>query len=192
MQPLSMRSYNFARCVACGEERRFLARGDEAILFGPRWLCVRCYFGYVRYRARSSVLFDQVSAEEVRAKVTLITEGHFHQSDNETEKDRCVRLLALEQLQLELRKGEMAHYWFHDFAFIKVVIADDLRLKPDSLFPRARGEAGGDDARKDAIITQVQKARVSHASELHASLKAKAICLAIGVIVVFVLYRAWK
>jgi hypothetical protein len=138
------------------------------------------------------VLFDQVSAEEVRAKVTLFTEGHFHQSDNETEKDRCVRLLALEQLQLELRKGEMAHYWFHDFAFIKVVIADDLRLKPDSLFPRARGEAGGYDDRKDAIITQVQKARVSHASELHASLKAKAIYLAIGVIVVFVLYRAWK
>ena len=192
MQPLSMRAFNFVRCVVCGEERRFLAKGDEAILFGPHWLCVRCYFGYVRYRARSSELFDQVSAEEVRAKVTLITEGHFHQSDNETEKDRCVRLLALEQLQ-QLWKGEMGPYcWFHDFAFIKVVIADDLRLRPDSLFPRARGEAGGYDDRKDTIITQVKKARASQASELHASLKAKAICLAIGVIVVFVLYRAWK
>ncbi len=176
-----MRSRNFARCKGCGEERRFLERGDLGVLFGPPWLCVRCYFNYVRQRAKSSVVFDQVSAEEVRAKVAIITAAYDCFPDDETEKERCIRLLALEQLQM-----------FLDSKNVRVAIADDLGLRPERLFPRTLEDAGGYDDRKDVIIAQVREVRTRNEGDLRASLMAKAIFLALGIIVAVVLYRAWK
>jgi hypothetical protein len=176
-----MRSRLFARCEACREERPFLASGDQGVLFGPRWLCARCYFGFVRHRARSSVTFEEVSAEEVGAKMSMITSGHFICSDEETEKGRCVRLLAIEQLR-PLVESE----------YVKNAIADDLGLSPRSLFPQSYEKAGGYDARKDAIITLVRASQASQDEELRASLLSKTFYLVLGAVVVFLLYRAWK
>ncbi len=176
-----MRSRLFARCEACREERPFLANGDQGVLFGPRWLCVRCYFGFVRHRARSSVAFEEVSAEEVGAKMAMITSGHFIRLDEETEKARCVRLLAIEQLSA-----------FSESAPVKEVIADDLGLSPRTLFPGSYEQSGGSDARKDAIITLVRASQASQDEELRASLLAKTFYLVLGAVVVFLLYRTWK
>ena len=144
MQPIKLRSRLFARCEACREERPFLASGDQGVLFGPRWLCTRCYFGFVRHRARSSVSFEAVSAEEVGAMMAMISTGDFQRSEDETEKGRCVRLLAIEKLRPFVESEQVIN-----------AIADDLDLSPRRLFPRSYEEAGAFDLRKDAIISLV-------------------------------------
>lgn len=181
MQPIKMRSRLFARCEVCREERPFLASGEHGVLFGPRWLCARCYFGFVRHRARSSVAFEAVSAEEVGAMIAMITTGDFRRSENETEKGRCVRLLALEKLRPFVESGQVIN-----------VIADDLGLSSRSLFPRSLEEVGGSDSRHDAIITLVRASQERQDEELRASLLAKTFYLVLGAVVVFMLYRAWK
>jgi hypothetical protein len=181
MQPIKMRSRLFARCEVCREERPFLASGDRGVLFGPNWLCVSCYFGFVSHRARSSVAFEEVSAEEVGAKMAMITNGHFNRTADETEKGRCVRLLALEQLRP-----------FAESEQVRKAIADDLGLSPGSLFPWSYEESGGYDSRKDAVISLVRASQASQDVELRASLLAKTFCVVLGAIVVFMLYRAWK
>lgn len=181
MQPIKMRSRLFARCEVCREERPYLASGDHGVLFGPRWLCARCYFGFVRHRARSSVAFEAVSAEEVGAMMAMIATGDFRRSEDETEKGRCVRLLALEQLRPIVESEQVIN-----------AIADDLGLSPRSLFPRSYEEAGGSDSRKDAIITLVRASQERQDEELRASLLAKTFYLVLGAVVVFMLYRAWK
>lgn len=181
MQPIKMRSRLFARCEVCREERPFLASGDQGVLFGPRWLCVRCYFGFVRHRARSSVAFEEVSGEEVGAKMAMITTGDFKRSKNETEKGRCVRLLAIEKLRPFVESEQVIN-----------AIADDLDISPRRLLPRSCEEAGGYDSRMDAIISLVRSSQERQDEELRASLLAKAFYLVLGAVVVFMLYRAWK
>lgn len=181
MQPIKIRSRLFARCEVCREERPFLASGAHGVLFGPRWLCVRCYFGFVRHRARSSEAFEAVSAEEVGAMMAMITTGDFQQSENETGKGRCVRLLAIEKLSPFMESEQVMN-----------AIADDLGLSPHSLFPRSYEEAGGSDSRKDAIISLVGASQERADEELRASLLAKTFYLVLGAVVVFMLYRAWK
>lgn len=181
MQPIKMRSRLFARCEACRDERPFLASGDQGVLFGPRWLCARCYFGFVRHRARSSVAFEEVSAEEVGAMMAMIMTGDFQRSENETEKGRCVRLLAIEKLRPVVESEQVI-----------IAIADDLGLSPRSFFPRSYEEAGAFDLRKDAIISLVRASQEREDEELRASLLAKTFYLVLGAVVVFMLYRAWK
>jgi len=181
MQPIKMRSRLFARCEVCRGERSFLASGEQGVLFGPRWLCSRCYFEFVRHRARSSVAFEQVSAQEVGVRMAMITTGDFLRSEDETEKGRCVRLLAIAQLSA-----------FSESAPVRNAIADDLGLSPRSLFPGSCEEAGWSDPRMDAIITLVRASQASQDEELRASLLAKTFYLVLGAVVVFLLYRAWK
>ena len=181
MQSLSFKSWNFARCVVCDKERRFLAIGDEALLFGNPGLCVRCYFGYVRSRARISGDFEDVSPKEVQSMADLIMAGHFQSSEKETRKSRRIRLLALQQLE--------------PFAFadnVRLVIADDLRMPSERLFPSGHQETGMHDERKDTIITLVRAAQARRDEEIRASLLAKALLLVLGAIIVFALYSAWK
>jgi hypothetical protein len=45
------------------------------------------------------VAFEEVSGEEVGAMMAMITTGDFQRSESETEKGRCARLLAIEQLR---------------------------------------------------------------------------------------------
>ena len=181
MQPIKLRSRLFARCEACREERPFLASGDQGILFGPRWLCVRCYFSFVRHRARSSVAFEEVSGEEVGAMMAMITTGDFQRSESETEKGRCVRLLAIEKLRPFVESEQVIN-----------AIADDLDLSPRRLFPRSYEEAGAFDLRKDAIISLVRASQEREDEELRASLLAKTFYLVLAAVVVFMLYRAWN
>jgi len=113
--------------------------------------------------------------------MAMITTGDFQRSENETEKGRCVRLLAIEQLRP-----------FAESEHVQNAIADDLGLSPGGLFPRSYEKAGGYDSRKDAIISLVRASQASQDEELSASLLAKAFYLALGAFVLFMLYRAWN
>ena len=113
--------------------------------------------------------------------MAMITTGDFLRSEDETEKGRCLWLLAIAQLSA-----------FSESAPVRNAIADDLGLSPRSLFPGSYEEARWSDARMDAVISLV---RVSHASQeeaRRASFLAKTFYLVIGTVVVFLLYRAWS
>lgn len=125
--------------------------------------------------------FEAVSAEEVGAMMAMITTGDFQRSEDETEKGRCVRLLAIEKLRPFVESEQVIN-----------AIADDLDLSPRRLFPRSYEEAGAFDLRKDAIISLVRASQERADEELRASLLAKTFYLVLGAVVVFMLYRAWK
>jgi hypothetical protein len=127
------------------------------------------------------VAFEEVSAEEVGAMMAMIMTGDFQRSENETEKGRCVRLLAIEKLRPVVESEQVI-----------IAIADDLGLSPRSFFPRSYEEAGAFDLRKDAIISLVRASQEREDEELRASLLAKTFYLVLGAVVVFMLYRAWK
>jgi hypothetical protein len=127
------------------------------------------------------VAFEAVSAEEVGAMMAMITTGDFQRSEDETEKGRCVRLLAIEKLRPFVESEQVIN-----------AIADDLDLSPRRLFPRSYEEAGAFDLRKDAIISLVRASQERADEELRASLLAKTFYLVLGAVVVFMLYRAWK
>lgn len=113
--------------------------------------------------------------------MAMITTGDFQRSEDETEKGRCVRLLAIEELRPFVESEQVIN-----------AIADDLDLSPRRLFPRSYEEAGAFDLRKDAIISLVRASQERADEELRASLLAKTFYLVLGAVVVFMLYRAWK
>lgn len=157
--------------------------GGEAILFGfdSRCLCTGCYFSYVDQRAKASVAFGQTSEDDVRAKVTVITQGLYRRANRETEQGRCVRLLALGQLKHRASDEQ-----------VMKVISDDLGLNPETLFPRKPCYMDGSQERKAVIMADILRTRAANGESLRASCLAKLIYGVLAILALVVLYRAWR
>lgn len=113
--------------------------------------------------------------------MAMITTGDYLRSEDETEKGRCVRLLAIAQLSA-----------ISESAPVRNAIADDLGLSPRSLFPCSYEKAGGSDARMDAVISLVRASHASQEEAWRAAFLAKTFYLVLGAVVAFLLYRTWR
>lgn len=147
----------------------------------PTCICTECYFEFVELRALSQGGFSKFSKDDLTRLQNDLT------NDFVGAPETCDERASSHRLMLILRiRGDS-----HRKPLLRNLIADDLRLPPDQIFPR-RLEGCSADMRtaKDAAFSRMASglARLRLVSSL-TSMTAKAIYLLLIVLAAFLLFR---